>query len=92
MGSLQLTADALGDLFEQHGDALVAYFMRRTFDAELSFDLAAETFAEAVACRRRGTLVGFDAAGNEVGRATVPALPTGMAARFRPFLAKPRRK
>ena len=48
-----LTADVLADLFAAHGDALVGYFMRRTFDAESSFDLTAETFAEAVACRGR---------------------------------------
>jgi RNA polymerase sigma-70 factor (ECF subfamily) len=48
-----LTADVLGGIFAEHGDRLVSYFMRRTFDAEASFDLAAETFAEAVACRDR---------------------------------------
>ncbi len=53
MASSRLTADMLADLFAVHGDALVGYFMRRTFDAESSFDLTAETFAEAVACRGR---------------------------------------
>lgn len=53
MPRLSLTAELLGDLFSEHGDAVVAYFARRTFDAEVAFDLTAETFAEAVACRHR---------------------------------------
>ena len=53
MPQLQLTSDRLGDLFAAHGDALVGYFMRKTFDAETSFDLTAETFAEAVGSRHR---------------------------------------
>ncbi|WP_354697293.1 hypothetical protein DSM112329_02916 [Paraconexibacter sp. AEG42_29] len=53
MPRLSLTAEVLGEVFSEHGDALVAYFARRTFDPEVAFDLTAETFAEAVACRHR---------------------------------------
>lgn len=53
MPRLSLTAEVLGEVFSAHGDAVVAYFTRRTFDPEVAFDLTAETFAEAVACRHR---------------------------------------
>jgi RNA polymerase sigma factor (sigma-70 family) len=37
----------------RHVDALLGYFVRRTRDAELAADLTAETFAAALAARRR---------------------------------------
>jgi RNA polymerase sigma-70 factor (ECF subfamily) len=53
MAAPHLTADVLGDIFAEHGDALTRWFARRTFDAETAFDLTAETFAQAVAGRNR---------------------------------------
>jgi RNA polymerase sigma factor (sigma-70 family) len=39
--------------YVRHVDALLGYFARRTRDAELAADLTAETFAAALAARRR---------------------------------------
>jgi RNA polymerase sigma-70 factor, ECF subfamily len=39
--------------YVRHVDALLGYFARRTHDAELAADLTAETFAAALAGRRR---------------------------------------
>jgi RNA polymerase sigma-70 factor (ECF subfamily) len=50
---LLLDSEALGELFLAHGDGLLRFFTRRTFDGHLALDLVAETFAEAVANRRR---------------------------------------
>lgn len=36
-------------LYELHHRGLLSYFMRRTFDAEVAVDLAAETFAQVLA-------------------------------------------
>jgi RNA polymerase sigma factor (sigma-70 family) len=47
--------EAFGVFYERYEAAVLAFFMRRTFDAEVSADLAAETFAAALAhCRRQG--------------------------------------
>lgn len=45
--------DAFGVLYDRHGEALLDYFARRTFDAEEAAGLTAETFAAALATRRR---------------------------------------
>ncbi len=50
---LHLDEDALGRLFRAHGDGLLAFFTRRTFDGQVALDLVSETFAQAVAGRRR---------------------------------------
>ncbi|MFN8109185.1 MAG: RNA polymerase sigma factor [Thermoleophilia bacterium] len=42
-----------GELYRRHAEALLAYLYRRTFDAEVSADLLAETFAVAFAKRAR---------------------------------------
>jgi RNA polymerase sigma-70 factor (ECF subfamily) len=39
--------------YARHVDAMLGFFARRTFDAELAADLCAETFAAALASRRR---------------------------------------
>lgn len=43
------TPDAaeIGVLYARHADELLAYFARRTFDAQIALDLVAETFATA---------------------------------------------
>ena len=38
-------------MYDDHSEALLRYFMRRTFDAEVSADLTAETFAAAFQSR-----------------------------------------
>ena len=40
-------ADAFGDFYDRHIDAVLAFFVRRTLDAQTAYDLAAETFARA---------------------------------------------
>jgi RNA polymerase sigma-70 factor (ECF subfamily) len=49
----QLDGDALSELFRAHGDGLLAFFIRRTFDGQVAADLVSETFAQAVASRGR---------------------------------------
>jgi RNA polymerase sigma factor (sigma-70 family) len=39
--------------YRRHAERMLGYFMRRTHDAELAADLTAETFAAALAGRRR---------------------------------------
>jgi RNA polymerase sigma factor (sigma-70 family) len=47
--------EAFGVFYERYEAAVLAFFMRRTSNAEVSADLAAETFAAALAhCRRQG--------------------------------------
>ncbi len=50
--------------YERHEKALLAYFRRRSASAEVAADLAAETFAQALASRRR-----FSARGEGAGAA-----------------------
>ncbi|MEJ7786977.1 MAG: sigma-70 family RNA polymerase sigma factor [Solirubrobacteraceae bacterium] len=50
---MRLDSEVLEGLFLAHGDAMVRYFARRTFDLEASFDLVSETFAQAVESQRR---------------------------------------
>jgi RNA polymerase sigma factor (sigma-70 family) len=46
-------ADAFECFYVRHVDGLLGFFARRTRDAELAADLTAETFAAALAARRR---------------------------------------
>jgi RNA polymerase sigma factor (sigma-70 family) len=48
-----LTADDIDALYRSHARAMVTFFSRRTLDAEAAVDLVAETFAVAIADRRR---------------------------------------
>ena len=50
MGELEI-----GEFYARHEGEVLAFFLRRTRDAETAADLAAETFAEVVAQARRGT-------------------------------------
>jgi RNA polymerase sigma-70 factor (ECF subfamily) len=43
----------VGALYARHRDALLVFLVRRTADTEVALDLWAETFAQAVANRRR---------------------------------------
>jgi RNA polymerase sigma factor (sigma-70 family) len=47
-----LDADDIARLYGTHSRSLVAFFARRTFDAQVAAELMAETFAAAVADRR----------------------------------------
>ncbi len=49
---MPLNADDISDLYACHARRLVAFFARRTYDAEVAVELMAETFAAAVADRR----------------------------------------
>ena len=44
-------ADAFGEFYDRHEDAVLAYFLRRSDSAELAADLTAETFSRAVLWR-----------------------------------------
>lgn len=44
---------AFAEFYDRHAHALVGYFMARTSNPEIAADLAAETFAAALAGRRR---------------------------------------
>ncbi|MDA0185624.1 RNA polymerase sigma factor [Solirubrobacter phytolaccae] len=48
-----LDADTIARLYAAHARGLVAYFARRTFDPQVASELMAETFAAAVADRRK---------------------------------------
>jgi len=50
---LPLDADDISDLYARHARSLVAFFARRTYDAEVAVELMAETFAIVVAERHR---------------------------------------
>ena len=45
--------EAFGEFYDRHAQPLLAYFARRTWDAQEAADLTAETFAMAFASRRR---------------------------------------
>jgi RNA polymerase sigma factor (sigma-70 family) len=49
----RLGPSSFAALYERHQRGLLAYFMRRTFDAEAAVDLVGETFAQAFVGRRR---------------------------------------
>lgn len=67
---------AFACFYERHEQALLAFFVRRVGDPEVAADLTAETFAEALASRRRfrrmadGSAVGwlYGIANNLLGR------------------------
>lgn len=50
---MSLEPDDISALYHRHARDLVAWFARRTYDAEIAVELMAETFAAAVADRRR---------------------------------------
>ncbi len=45
--------EAFVAVYRDHAESLLGFFARRTFDAEAAADLTAETFAQALASRRR---------------------------------------
>jgi RNA polymerase sigma-70 factor (ECF subfamily) len=55
--------ELFGVLFERHAEPMLAFFARRTLDAEAAAELVAETFAEAFASRRRFRDQGLGATG-----------------------------
>ena len=55
--------EAFGTLFQRHAEAMLAFFARRTLDAESAAELVAETFAEAFSSRERFRDQGVDGAG-----------------------------
>lgn len=55
--------EMFGVLFERHAEPMLAFFARRTLDAEAAAELVAETFAEAFASRRRFRDEGVDGVG-----------------------------
>lgn len=55
--------ELFGSLFERHAEPMLAFFARRTLDAEAAAELVAETFAEAFSSRGRFRNVGADGAG-----------------------------
>jgi len=55
--------EAFGLLFERHAEPMLAFFARRTLDAESAAELVAETFAEAFSSRDRFRDQGVDGAG-----------------------------
>jgi RNA polymerase sigma factor (sigma-70 family) len=50
---MPLDANSFARLYDAHAEQMLGFFMRRTFDAEVSMDLVAETFASAFRDRRR---------------------------------------
>ena len=44
-------SDAFGVFYQRHAEELLAYFARRTFDADVAAELTAETFATALVAR-----------------------------------------
>ena len=48
-----LDAAAFSALYRENAGRLLAYYTRRTYDAEVALDLTAEAFAEAFRCRGR---------------------------------------
>ena len=46
-------AETFVALYREHAESLLVYFARRTLDAEAAADLVAETFAQALASRKR---------------------------------------
>jgi RNA polymerase sigma factor (sigma-70 family) len=58
--SFDLDPDGLALIYRKHADALLVYFARRSYDAQLAIDLVGETFARAHG-RRRGFRGGSEA-------------------------------
>jgi DNA-directed RNA polymerase specialized sigma24 family protein len=61
---MRLDADAIARLYDAHADALLGFFVKRTYQPEVAMDLVADTFAAAFADRRR-----FDGSGDEAATA-----------------------
>jgi RNA polymerase sigma-70 factor (ECF subfamily) len=58
----QREPEVFGVLFERHAEAMLAFFVRRTLDADSAAELVAETFAEAFSSRERFRDQGVDGA------------------------------
>jgi RNA polymerase sigma-70 factor (ECF subfamily) len=58
-----LSADEVGELYDRHAEAILAFLVRRTWDPEVAVDILAETFALALEGRRRFRGRHRDAAG-----------------------------
>lgn len=50
---MSLTPEQIAALYDEHAPALLRYIARRTFEPEIAVDLLSETFAKAIAERRR---------------------------------------
>jgi RNA polymerase sigma factor (sigma-70 family) len=59
----QRPGDAFGAFYDRHVASVLAYFRRRTGDAELAMDLTAETFARALEARAGRDLARREATG-----------------------------
>jgi len=59
--------EAFGRFYDRYVDMLLGYFARRTHDPEAAADLTAETFAAALAARRRVRRANTPAAAGGVG-------------------------
>jgi RNA polymerase sigma-70 factor (ECF subfamily) len=46
-------SEAFAELYAAHSQRIISFFARRTYDAQLSLDLTAETFAQAFSGRNR---------------------------------------
>lgn len=57
MGEFLATGEGFSRFYREHVTALLVFFTRRVFDAQVALDLTAETFAQAFGSRRtfRGT-------------------------------------
>jgi Sigma-70 region 2 len=81
--------EAFAAFYRRHARPLAGFFMRRTGDAELAADLTAETFAAALAARRRfdpakGAAIGwlYGIARSSRGRSGVGGSRTAPAGRL----------
>lgn len=59
---MPLDADDISELYRRHAAGMVAFFARRTYDAEVAVELTAETFAAAVVDRAKFRGEGGDSA------------------------------
>jgi RNA polymerase sigma factor (sigma-70 family) len=72
-----LSGDLLAALYRSDAKSFLIFFARRTFDAQAASDLVAETFAEAIAGRRR-----FRGESHEEARAWVWGIARHQYARY----------
>src|ERR1700749_2028337 len=66
---MPLNAHTFSRLYDAHAEAMLGFFVKRTYDPEASLDLVAETFAAGFADRRR-----FRGSGDEEGLAWLYAI------------------
>lgn len=50
---LNLTNEDMTRLYDENAEDLLSFFVHRTVDTQIAFDLVSETFAEAIASRRK---------------------------------------